>query len=54
MPVHHVPVDDLDDFVDTLEHTRAGSVTMVISHPTQIGMLLVFTTPAGVETRGTP
>ncbi|HUV18008.1 MAG TPA: hypothetical protein VMW33_05945 [Ilumatobacteraceae bacterium] len=53
MPVHHVPVEDLTDFIEELERTRAETVALITPHPIHLGMMLVTTTrPAGLETRG--
>lgn len=44
MPVHHVPVEDLTDFVDELERTGVETVAVITSHPVHLGMMLVTTT----------
>jgi len=55
MPVHHIPVEDLTDFVDELERTGAEQISFVVQHPVNLGLLLVVTRPpdrAQLETRG--
>jgi hypothetical protein len=43
MPVYHLPIEDLTDFVEELEHSRVEKIQLVHNHPINIGMLVVVT-----------